>query len=345
MLHKFKKLVDISQKIGNRPEYAQGGGGNISVKLSRNEMAIKASGFRLSDLNIDNGLVLVDHAKIKDFHSHIGNHEDIAGLTARYDMLLTDCTIKQNSNQTLRPSMEAGFHSFGGKYVLHAHSVYANILNCSKEGQDIIARMFKDAIFIPYAAPGISLTVGIQKYINDGSYPPIIFLENHGIIVSGKTAEEVYNIHEKVNALIRERFGIKKPYPAVSICRHNEKKFISTSPYIKESLKNNSKIIKGFHKTILFPDQVVYGESVGFEKKSKIAIDLEVGSIIYSTSYNEALAFEETLISWLFIIEHIERLGMILKTISEKGANFIVNMDSEKYRKGLLKHEDNTPSN
>lgn len=335
MLLKFKNLIDISQKIGSHPEYVQGGGGNVSAKLSTNEMAVKASGFRLSDLSPDRGFVVVDHAKIKGFYRLKKGIEDAAQLNIEHDKFLIDSILRQLPHQNSRPSMETGFHSFGAEYVLHTHSVYANILNCSEEGRDMIADMFEGAISVAYTAPGPSLTVGILN-ITEGVYPPIIFLENHGIIIGGETAGEAYDVHESTNNMIKEKLGIVAPYPMVNIKKLGENTFISTSPYIKQSIKNNRETVQGFNTTILFPDQIIYGESVGFEKDARIAIDLDQGSVTYSTNYNEALAFEETFISWLFIIEHIKRLGMTLKTISKEEGNFVTNMDSEKYRKSII---------
>ena len=45
-------FADLSNRIGARPDYVQGGGGNTSVKLDGGLMAVKASGFRLSDVRV-----------------------------------------------------------------------------------------------------------------------------------------------------------------------------------------------------------------------------------------------------------------------------------------------------
>jgi len=52
MLDEFARM---SQLIGARPDYVQGGGGNTSVKLDGGLMAIKASGFRLSQVTDSDG--------------------------------------------------------------------------------------------------------------------------------------------------------------------------------------------------------------------------------------------------------------------------------------------------
>ena len=46
----LKYLVNISNKIGKRCDYTQGGGGNTSVKIDSENMAIKASGSTLKEM-------------------------------------------------------------------------------------------------------------------------------------------------------------------------------------------------------------------------------------------------------------------------------------------------------
>ena len=52
------------------------------------------------------------------------------------------------TESTGRPSIETGFHSYLGKFVIHTHSVFTNILNCSVEGKDQIKKLFPEAILI-----------------------------------------------------------------------------------------------------------------------------------------------------------------------------------------------------
>ena len=66
-----KLLADfawMSQSAGARSDYVQGGGGNTSVKLAGGLMAIKASGFCLSDIETDKGYAVLNGANIRDFY-------------------------------------------------------------------------------------------------------------------------------------------------------------------------------------------------------------------------------------------------------------------------------------
>ena len=55
----IKDLIKISQYAGDRVDYTQGGGGNTSVK-NQGVMLIKASGYRLVDINETTAFVAVD---------------------------------------------------------------------------------------------------------------------------------------------------------------------------------------------------------------------------------------------------------------------------------------------
>ena len=90
-------------------------------------------------------------------------------------------TINLPKYNSLRPSIETGFHSLLKKYVIHSHSVYSNILACSKSFEDLTMNLFKKDkfIIIPYFAPGTILTRNILKEYHNfflkKKYPDIIF--------------------------------------------------------------------------------------------------------------------------------------------------------------------------
>ena len=48
----IEELIEISKIVGMRNDYVQAGGGNNSVKLDNQYMAIKSSGTLLSDMKI-----------------------------------------------------------------------------------------------------------------------------------------------------------------------------------------------------------------------------------------------------------------------------------------------------
>lgn len=222
----IKDLVFMSQTIGNNPAYVQGGGGNISVKIDQYRMAIKASGYVLKNVTTEDGYCIVDYPRICDYLSHPDDDEITFSMRIK--------SFAESSEK--RPSMETGFHAFLGKFVLHTHSVYANLINCSKEGKDICYQLFPKAIWVDYATPGRSLTIKIREALRSANYPNVIFLQNHGVIVSGESSQEVLNIHEDLNNIIQSYFGL------------NNLSYKDNTQMADEYVKSN----------VLFPDQAVY---------------------------------------------------------------------------------------
>ena len=60
----LKDFVRMSQAVGARADYVQGGGGNTSVKFPDGKMAIKASGFKLSDIQESEAYAVLDAAAL-----------------------------------------------------------------------------------------------------------------------------------------------------------------------------------------------------------------------------------------------------------------------------------------
>jgi rhamnose utilization protein RhaD (predicted bifunctional aldolase and dehydrogenase) len=114
----------------------------------------------------------------------------------------------------LRPSVEAGFHALLDTFVLHTHPVYGNLLTCAAEGPQIAAEVMaptgENFAFVPYINPGAQLTFAIQAArqatAKEGVLPNVIFLQNHGVIVTGPTAQFCLDLHDLVNAAIASYF-------------------------------------------------------------------------------------------------------------------------------------------
>ena len=134
----------------------------------------------------------------------------------------------------MRPSIETGFHAILNKYVIHTHSVFANILACSEEGKILSKNLFANSVWIDYTPPGEALTRAISKKVK-GDIPSIIFLKNHGVIITAPEKLQSLQLHELVNKKIIDHFSIVTTSKAVTI-----------------------RDIEFIRSHILFPDQVVY---------------------------------------------------------------------------------------
>lgn len=179
MITDFNKLLSLSQWLGDNWLFSQASGGNTSVKSSSG-IWIKASGAWLSHSETDpSTFIFIDS-------------NNIVGA--------------------IRPSMELPFHlAIPYKFVCHYHSIYfllCSICGLSKEylqSQNVLHN--REVQLLSYKEPGQSLFTSINSLVLDlteAEAPKVIFLENHGIIVSSETDSECIKIIESFNkSLIR----------------------------------------------------------------------------------------------------------------------------------------------
>lgn len=169
------KLISLSKDVS---KYCVGMEGNISGKIDENSFLIKASGYSLSNLK-PKGLV--------EF----------------------DLNGNQLSNFKERGSMELTFHTFllsfdNINYVSHTHPTDTLKILCSSHSEDFAnKRIFPDQVvfngvkscLVPYAKPGEELTELIKLHVNlfinnEGYFPKLMLLQNHGVIVCGASINE-----------------------------------------------------------------------------------------------------------------------------------------------------------
>ncbi|MDG1436748.1 MAG: class II aldolase/adducin family protein [Rickettsiaceae bacterium] len=233
MKEDIKNLVNISRAIGIFPQFVQGGGGNSSVKIDGNLMAIKASGYLLKDMSENDGFSFVNYHDIK---GHISANKISNDTEDEFSDFIKGKTSQLNGYPKLKPSIETGFHALlPQKYIVHTHSVYANIVCCSKEGQGIVNELFPGAVWVPYANPGKDITIAISDAVA-GTNTNVIFMENHGLVVGAESSDEAFSLHEEVNNKIINHFRIDPTYEV-------------------EALDLN---VDQINNEVIFPDQVVY---------------------------------------------------------------------------------------
>lgn len=214
-------FVRMSRYLGAEPAYVQGGGGNTSAKVDGQRMVVKASGLSLSGVTETSGFADVDFQAIRDYLRDPSDHEDDFNAAV----------IATNTAAGFRPSMETGFHAVLDGYVLHSHSVYANVVNCAVAGPERLARILPDAVWIPYVSPGRALTLVLRQYPNDKMF----FLQNHGVVVRADQADGAIAAHEALNQQLRAALALPE--------------FDLTAPPRARGFMDDH---------ILFPDQVIY---------------------------------------------------------------------------------------
>lgn len=348
---RLENFAAMSQAVGSRNDYIQGGGGNTSAKLDGELMAIKASGYCLSDIRADHAYAVLDYAALSAFYmsSQPGDFEDAEKEGAARAKL---ATRPVEGLAQLRPSVEAGFHSILKTYVVHSHSVYANMAACAAQCRAIAAAALADAGYawghVKYTDPGARLTFSIRDELarvkaQTGEEPAVLLMGNHGLIVHHDDHAEALKIHEEVNGRIARAFGMtNRDFPRVVVREREDGLWVSDAPYLEAQLKSGRYGMGELCEQALYPDQLVFltgtflmGESGDRPEPGTCVAARDTGAIVFNMGASMAQTIAETLTAVVFIRESIEKNGYTLLTMGEAAKSFIANWESEKYRKSL----------
>ncbi len=346
---RLTEFARISQAAGSKADYVQGGGGNTSVKLDGQLMAIKASGFCLKDIQTDKAYAVLNYQNIRNFYYE--NEPQALSDVEKEGSACTKANIQTVEGlDTLRPSVEAGFHAILKTFVLHTHSVYANLAACSASCREIAGIAFQGASYswgwVPYTDPGANLTFAIRDELRrveaeTGKVPSVILMQNHGIIVHDDSADLCLAIHTDANERLARMFGLcVGDFPAVSIQEMAGGIYAAATPYLKEQLHNCAYTQKQLMEEPLYPDQMVFladtfymdAETLG---EGQGVASTATGELLMHMPKQKAMTLTETLTAVFFIMAHIKAAGYGLSTMGEAAKHFIANWESEKYRKSL----------
>ena len=264
-MSEIKDFVEISKYAGERFDLVQAGGGNSSVKYYNDEMIIKASGFLLSDVKVDSGYSKVITSKIANI---VKNETIVTESDKRKRESLTATLVQEATiDKTNRPSIETLLHSFLYKYTLHTHPVVVNMIVIQKEYKEILLSIFKDEniALVPYKTPGIELALELDKTLQTfEKIPNIIFLQNHGLIVTSPHKQDIQRITEKVLEKIEthlkvdmSRFKLtnKISYLLNSVQKNSNISYLSEDGYLNEQLSLRQEL---FLQTPFCPDSLVF---------------------------------------------------------------------------------------
>lgn len=339
----------LSQTAGARADYVQGGGGNTSVKLADGLMAIKASGYCLKDITPDNAYAVMDAHALRDFY--YGNEPaQLEDVEKQGSACAKENTRTIAGLATLRPSVEAGFHSILKTFVLHTHSVYANLAACSDQCREIADKAFEGTSYtwgwVPYTDPGANLTFAIRDELRrvekeTGKVPSVILMQNHGIIVHDDDADTCLSIHEDANARLAKQFGLTgDAFPAIAVEEMAAGIYAAAVPYLREQLKSGVHTQKSLLEEPLYPDQMVFLVDTFFMDAEKLeagqcVASSTTGHMLMQMPRKKAQTLVETLTAVFFIMENIRKAGYTVSTMGEAAKQFIANWESEKYRKSL----------
>lgn len=194
----MQDFIQISKYAGMRNDLAQAGGGNTSMKADDRVMLVKSSGVQLADVSEENGYTKVDYRQIVEYFQK--------NITADGESVLTEEAGKELLAKAQieggRASIETFLHAVTGKYTLHSHPTLVNILTARAGDMDVLRTLFPEAVYVPYRKPGAALAEAYYKRFREqqaqGADRSVVFLANHGLVVSGGSAEHVIEGTEEV---------------------------------------------------------------------------------------------------------------------------------------------------
>lgn len=196
-------LVSLSRFLGDSTrDLAILGEGNTSGRIDADSFLVKESGKGLSDADAGS-FVQVRTAPI--LRSLDGPDLDDSQIR----QLLLDVRIGCEGDRP-RPSVETFLHAYllslpDIQFIGHSHPTAVNAILCSKGSREAVSgRLFPDEIvccgpavcYIPYTDPGLvlarTLRDHVERYIEEHNLPPrVILMENHGLIATGNTVQDV----------------------------------------------------------------------------------------------------------------------------------------------------------
>jgi rhamnose utilization protein RhaD (predicted bifunctional aldolase and dehydrogenase) len=342
----MKDFVKISKYAGMREDLVQAGGGNSSVKISEDKMAIKASGYQMADISADSGYALVNPKIIRE---RFLGCEDLSAMTDEDSRKILEEAFIEGK----RPSIETFLHAVSGKYTLHTHPIVVNVLTCRKDGMEILQKLFPGALAVAYATPGIELAKAYFKSYQESASKngaksefDIVFLQNHGLVVSGESADEVITMTEKVTGKIEDYLKMDM------ISYHNATRLWK---YFDDRIVwkvTDSNILRMYNETggwehTFCPDCVVFlGKKMlslpdGFAREEienhirafgmPVAIEFAGDLFIVAESVKKAMEIQSVMSFSAQVMEQNQNCECNM--LGDDEQNFLLNWDAEKYRK------------
>lgn len=350
LLNKFEEILNelnlfslFSNRLGQRIDLVQAGGGNTSFKID-DLLFIKSSGISLNTISNNSGFSIVkNNVLFNDISNNINNN-------------ITDYNYIINN----KPSIETYMHSLLCKYTIHLHPIIVNKILVLKNAKNIIEELFPKTLIIDYIKPGFELSYKIYQYCKYYNKKcNIIFLLNHGIIISydnyidiNHKLENIINICK--NYLINNNiYGDLFDYNIIDSLTCLIKKFTiekitikkTDSIIIEKYIKSNINIFKN---EITFPDALVYcglsclllnelneEEIINYKSLYNMLPKIIIYNknlFIISNTLNKCNEIEDVLIANLYILDN---KNLEINYLHKEEINLLNNWDSEKYRQSI----------
>lgn len=354
LLHSF---IRHSQQIGRRLDLVQGAGGNTSVKLAKNRMAIKSSGRRLADMQPDRGYVVLDTEHLEQYLDEASLQPDPVSAENLLHHRLKQVVPHDSSE---RPSMEAAMHLYFPTHVVHTHSVYANVFTCMKDGDAVLSSLFgpDKPQYVEYVTPGQALAQRIRSLPKRADRSSVIFLMNHGVITAAGQAARAYQTMQKINAgcrkYIKSRLGQWPDFTTgglkpLQIGPHT---FFQSSHPLTRSYIDGFSSTEQVVKQNCFPDSIVFcSRKLLVTTQNRLLGDFETfrlrhdyyptitiikGQTILYLGNPDLVEPTQTIFEAVLYIQlTIRALKAKLNPLTKANQDTLLSLDSEKYRQNV----------
>ncbi len=351
------EFINISRYAGERFDLVQAGGGNTSVKFDGNKMYIKASGFLLSEVAPTKGYCTVLTHKVVS----ILDDKEVVEET---DKRIKDKIASQKLNGAIcdgkdRPSIETYLHSLLYKYTLHVHAIAVNIFTSNRDWRKKLNELDTQALMVPYETPGIELALLLKellaKYVAEkGRLPKLVFLQNHGLIISSDSYDEIEELTEKILMKAEKKVDLDlsryRATSAISRC-YNLAFDSSNITYLSED-KTIDDLLKSIRPELLqrpfSPDGFVFcGHTILYLDELSAHAFMSYRNRYYEEPkmivYNDHLYIVAADLKKAKMIEDVFKNNLLIANNLDADLNFLElseieflgNWEAEKYRKEL----------
>ena len=339
----MKGFVKISRYAGMREDLVQAGGGNSSFKISESRMAIKASGYHLADLNEDEGYSIVDPGVIRDFFMERTGFDGLTETDGR--RILQDALIEGK-----RPSIETFLHAVSGKYTLHTHPIAVNALACRAGGMEVLKEMFPGSAVVPYATPGIELAKAYFRAFREKMEKTgIVFLKNHGLVVSGETSDDAIGMTERIVRTVENRLSMDMEayHNVTKLWKHFPDRIVwrVTDMNVMRYFKEKGSIWehafcpdcvvfmgrKMFRLADVFSEEDIGGFAEAYG--DPVVVSYKSGLYIIADNVKKAMEIQSVLSFSAQVMEQNDGYGCDF--LSDEEQDFLLGWESEKYRKNM----------
>jgi NAD(P)-dependent dehydrogenase (short-subunit alcohol dehydrogenase family)/rhamnose utilization protein RhaD (predicted bifunctional aldolase and dehydrogenase) len=192
-------LIEISHFYGKNKDFVIAGGGNTSYK-NDSHIWVKGSGSSLADITLD-GFAVLDRKLLEPMMKKKYSED----VNIREAEVKDDLAAACIPDVSIRPSVETSLHNLiRYSYVVHTHPTLINALTCANDAEAKIRELFgEDILFVPYCNPGYLLFARTGNLLESWRMkhkadPQVIFIQNHGIIISADSIEKIRQLYDNI---------------------------------------------------------------------------------------------------------------------------------------------------